>query len=158
MARRVLIRSRDAGTVVARMEEVLRSQYKEIYKAHREQLEETAQDIEDDARYLVPEDTGVLADSINVYVTNSTRYPGIIASASARGRYKPGMGGYTGYDYAMVQEIGEEYSHEKPEASAHYLGGPFVLNVARLYKELTGKQLSISKDMAHAYFYVKDKL
>ena len=158
MARRVLIRSRDANTVVARMEEMLRSQYKEIYKAHREQLEETAEYIQDDALYLVPEDTGALADSINVYVTNSTRYPGIIASASAHGRYKPGVGGYSGYDYAMIQEIAEEYSHDKTEASAHYLGGPFVVNVARLYKELTGNKLSIPKDMVRAYFYVKDKL
>ncbi len=158
MAKRVLIRSRDANTVVARMEEMLRSQYKEIYKAHREKLEETAQYIEDDALYLVPEATGTLADSIDVHVSNSYRYPGIIASASAKGRYKTGYTGYAGYDYAMMQEIDEEYSHEKPEASAHYLGGPFILNVASLYKELTGKQLSISKDMAHAYFYVKGKL
>lgn len=158
MARRVLIRDRNANTVVAHMEEMLRAQYQAIYKAHRDKLEEVAEQIESDAQYLVPEDTGTLADSIRVYVTNSNRYPGIIASASAHGRYKPGIGGYSGYDYAMAQEIGEEYSHEKPEASAHYLGGPFVVNIASLYHELTGQPLKVSKDMSRAYAWVKNKL
>lgn len=158
MARRVLIRDRNANTVVARMEEMLKAQYQAIYKAHRDKLEEVAEQIESDAQYLVPEDTGTLADSIRVYVTNSNRYPGIIASASAHGRYKPGIGGYSGYDYAMAQEIGEEYSHEKPEASAHYLGGPFVVNIASLYHELTGQPLKVSKDMSRAYAWVKNKL
>ena len=160
MARRVLIRSRQENTAVAQIEEMLKAQYKSIWKNFRDDLEETAEQIEADACYLVPKDTGRLEDSIYVYVTNSRRYPGIIASARALSRYKPGPGGYKGYDYALIQEENEEYSHDDPDGieSAHYLGGSFVYNIKELYFDLTGKELQVNEKLAHAYNYVKDKL
>ena len=158
MARRVVIRSRSLNTAVAQCEEMVKAQYNEIYKFHRDRLEEAAEQIEADAHYLVPKDTGALDSSIFAYVTNSKRYPGIIASAHALSQYKPGPGGYKAYDYALIQEENEEYSHDSPEESAHYLGGPFVIAVASLYRELTGKKLTVSSKLVRAYKYVKDKL
>lgn len=158
MARRVLIRSRNLNTAVAQLEEMVKAQYREIYKAHRDKLEEAAEQIEADAHYLVPKDTGRLDESIFVYVTNSKRYPGIIASAHALSQFKPGVGGYKAFDYAYAQEENEEYSHDAPEESAHYLGGPFAVAIVELYHELTGKKLAVSQKLAHAYRYVKDKL
>lgn len=158
MARRVIIRSRHLNTAVAQVEEMIKAQYNEVYKAHRDRLEEAAEQIEADAHYLVPKDTGKLDESIFVYVTKSKRYPGIIASAHALSQFKPGPGGYKAYDYALIQEENEEYSHDSPEESAHYLGGPFVVAIASLYRELTGKKITVSKKLAHAYNYVKDKL
>lgn len=158
MARRVLIRSRNINTAVAQMEDMLRSQYNAIWKKHRDELEEAAEQIESDAHYLVPKQSGALDDSIFVYVTNSRRYPGIIASASAKGQYRPGTGGYAAFDYAIVQEEEEEFSHESPEYSAHYLGGPFALNISELYYDITGKELKLSPELEHAKYYVEDQL
>lgn len=174
MAYRVLIRGgigRKGGesykTAIKTVERMLREQYKEIWKNHLEELEDVAERIEEDALFLVPKDTGKLADSINVYVTKSRRYPGIIAHAYANSGGKPGPGGYQGFDYAYIQEITEEeptatrpvgYSHEDPNESAHYLGGPFVLRIAELYYEITGKRLAVSPLMAQAAEYVKDKI
>lgn len=159
MARRVLIRSRKGnGTAVAQLEEMMRAQFNAIYKHHREQLEDTADQIQSDACYLVPKETGALEDSIHVYVTNSHRYPGIIASASAHGRYKPGVGGYSGFDYAIAQEEDESYSHEEDEESAHYLGGSFAVSISELYEDITGEQLELSEQLEHAKEYVEDLL
>lgn len=158
MARRVLIRSRDISTAIAQMEEMIKDQYKSIWRDFREDLEDAADIIESNARYLVPKETGALEESIHVYVTNSRRYPGIIASAHALARYKPGPGGYKAFDYAIAQEENEEYSHKTDEESAHYLGGSFAVAMVDLYYDLTGKELELSEKLAHAYDYVKDKL
>lgn len=158
MARRVLIRSRHENTAVAQIEEMLKADYRAIWKGFRDELEECAEQIESDARYLVPKETHALEESIYVYVTNSRRYPGIIASARALSRYKPGPGGYKAYDYALIQEENEEYLHDEEEESAHYLGGSFVYNISELYYDLTGKELQVNEKLAHAYNYVKDKL
>lgn len=146
------------STAIRTTENMLRSQYNEIWKNHVKELEEIAEYIEEDARYLVPKETGRLEDSINVYVTKSRRYPGIIASAYANSGGKPGLHGYKGFDYALIQEENEDYSHDEPEESAHYLGGPFVLHIAQLYKSITGKPLNVSQKMKRAYLYVKDKI
>ena len=174
MAYRVLIRGgigRKGGdsykTAIKTTERMLREQYKEIWKNHLEELEAVAELIEEDALLLVPKDTGKLADSIHVYVTKSRRYPGIIAHAYANSGGKPGPGGYIEFDYAYIQEITEEsptaesdrsYSHEDPNESAHYLGGPFVIHIAELYNEITGKKLEVSRKMREAADYVKDKI
>ena len=169
MARRSLLRSRHiqvgggitVQTSVAQMEELIKAQYQEIWKNHLELLEIAAEEVESDARYLVPKETGELEDSIIVYVSRSPRYPGIIAKASAKGRYKTGTQGYAGYDYAYTQHEREDYSHDEPEESAHYLAGPFALAVARVYRQLTGEKMHISKlspELYHAAMYVKDKL
>lgn len=165
MAYRVKVRGgpgRQGGvkvnTAVRQIEDMLFKQYKTIWKNHLLELEEVAEQIEADAHYLVPKDTGRLDDSIRVYVTKSRRYPGIIASAHGTSNYKPGRGGYKSYDYALAQEVREDYEHDSPEESAHYLAGPFVLNVSHLYRMLTGKKLVVSRELAHAALYVKDKV
>ena len=165
MAYRVLIRGgigRKGGTsyktAVKSAERMIREQYNTIWKNHIKELEEIAEYIEEDAHMLVPKDTGKLDDSILVYVTKSRRYPGIIAHAYANSGGKPGPNGYAGFDYALIQETNEDYSHDDPMESAHYLGGPFVIHIAALYRELTGEKLKVSPLMAQAANYVKDKI
>lgn len=173
MAYRVLIRGgigRKGGTsyktAVKSAERMIREQYNTIWKNHIKELEEIAEYIEEDAHMLVPKDTGKLDDSILVYVTKSRRYPGIIAHAYANSGGKPGPNGYAGFDYALIQEIveTEPYADIKlawdhmPGESAHYLGGPFVIHIAALYRELTGEKLKVSPLMAQAANYVKDKI
>lgn len=165
MAYRVIIRGgpgKKGGptihTAVREMEDMIRSQYKDIWKNHIRELEEVAEYIEEDAHILVPKDTGKLDDSIHVYVTKSKRYPGIIAHAYANSGGKPGVSGYAGFDYALIQEENEMYSHDDPNESAHYLAGPFVLHIAQLYRELTGEKLKVSPKLARAALYVKGKI
>ena len=173
MAYRVLIRGgigRKGGTsyktAIKTTERMIREQFNTIWKNHIQELEEVAEYIEEDAHMLVPKDTGKLDDSILVYVTKSKRYPGIIAHAYANSGGKSGPNGYKGFDYALIQEITEEeptpetkmsYSHDNGE-SAHYLGGPFVIHIAQLYRELTGEKLKVSPLMLRAANYVKDKI
>ena len=165
MAYRVLIRGgigRKGGTsyktAIKTTERMIREQFNTIWKNHIQELEEVAEYIEEDAHVLVPKDTGKLDDSILVYVTKSKRYPGIIAHAYANSGGKPGPNGYKGFDYALIQETNEDYSHDDPNESAHYLGGPFVIHIAQLYRELTGEKLKVSPLMAQAANYVKDKI
>lgn len=165
MAYKVLIRGgigRKGGTsyktAVKSTERMIREQFNTIWKNHIQDLEEIAEYIEEDAHILVPKDTGKLDSSILVYVTKSKRYPGIIAHAYANSGGKPGPGGYKGFDYALIQETNEDYSHDDPNESAHYLGGPFVIHTAQLYRELTGEKLKVSPLMARAANYVKDKI
>lgn len=165
MAYRVIIRGgpgKQGGpkinTAVRQMEDMLTKQFNTIWKTHINELEEVAEQIEADAHYLVPKETGRLDSSIKVYVTKSKRYPGIIASAYANSGGKPGPNGYAGFDYALIQEVNEDYAHGDPTESAHYLAGPFVINIANLYREITGEKLKINKDLVHAALYVKDKI
>lgn len=71
---------------------------------------------------------GQLQDSIQVDVSRSSRYPGIIATAEAHNIK-------TGYDYALIQEVNEEYKHSEGR-QAHYLEEPFRKAVAEFYKRM----------------------
>lgn len=135
MPRRVLIRSRQLNTAVAQIEEMVAADYREIWKQHVEDLEAIADWIVEDARALVPVDTGKLKQSIKARVSKSNRYPGLIVSASAKAKYKKS------FDYALIQEENEYFSHEIGQA--HYLSEPFYNLVDQFYFEYTGKHLSI---------------
>lgn len=173
MAYKVLIRGgvgKKGGTsyktAVRTVETLIKQQYNDIWKNHIAELQEVAEYIEEDAHLLVPKDTGKLNESIDVRVSKSRRYPGIIAHAYANSGGKPGPNGYQGFDYAYLQEIVEEepyegselaYSHENDE-SAHYLGGPFTIHVMELFEQLTGHKLQVSPMMRRAANYVKGKI
>ena len=131
MPRRVIIRSRQMNTSVAQLEEMVKRDYKEIWKEHIDDLHAVADWIVDDAQALVPLDTGKLQASIQARVSKSPRYPGIIVSASAKKR---------GFDYALIQEENEEFSHEDLR-QAHYLSEPFYNLLDEFYYEITGKHL-----------------
>lgn len=152
--RRVVIRGKGGlDTDVATLEKMVKADYEEIYKSNLSALEDYADQIQADATYLVPHDTGALEESIDVHVSGSRRYPGIIAHASATN---------AGYDYALIQEETEpfdgKYTHEY-ERFAHYLGGPFALNISDLFESLTGgKELVLTPELQHAKDYVEDKL
>ena len=120
------------NTAVAQLEEMVKADYKEIWKDHIEDLEAIAEWIVDDARALVPVDTGKLKASIKARVSKSPRYPGLIVSASAKKR---------GFDYALIQEENEEFSHV--EGQAHYLSEPFFNLLDEFYFEITGKHLEV---------------
>ena len=134
MPRKVVIRRQNLNTAVAQLEAQVRADYKAFLKDHVEMLEELATWIEDDAREIVPVDKGKLRDSISVRVSKSARYPGIIASASAKSK--------RGFDYALIQEENENFSHVEP-GQAHYLSQPFYSILSDYYYEWTGKQLEI---------------
>lgn len=151
--RRVVIRGKGGlDTDVAALEKMVRADYEAIYRSNIAALEECAEQIQADATYLVPHDTGALEDSIDVHVSGSRRYPGIIAHASATN---------AGYDYALIQEETEPYdglyTHEY-ERFAHYLGGAFALNISELFEELAGEELELTPELQHAKDYVEDKL
>lgn len=133
MARRVLIRSRQLNTSIAQLEKAIAADYKEIWKNHIEDLEAIADWIVDDARALVPVDTGKLKDSISARVSKSPRYPGLIVQASAKAVYNKS------FDYALIQEENELFSHDVGQA--HYLSEPFYRLIDEFYYEYTGKHL-----------------
>ena len=72
--------------------------------------------------------SGQLQDSIQVEVSRSPRYPGILATAEAHNVR-------TGYDYALIQEVNEEYQHSEGR-QAHYLEEPFRKAVDEFYKRM----------------------
>lgn len=131
MPRRVVIRSRQLDTAVAQLEVMISSQWKEIFKKHVEDLKIAAEWITADAQELVPLLTGKLQKSINVRVSRSNRYPGLMANASAKSK---------GFDYALIQEENEEFSHEGVR-QAHYLSEPFYKIIDEFFFEWTGKHL-----------------
>lgn len=153
--RRVVIRGKGGlDTDVSQLEAMLREDYNDIMKSHLEDLEDAADQIQADAGYLVPVDTGALEASIDVHVSKSYRFPGIIAHASAI---------HEGFDYALIQEENEEFDHSDEDGadndkSAHYLGGPFAINVSDLYENLTGRELALPSSLQHAKDYVEGKL
>lgn len=132
MPRRVIIRSRQLNTAVAQLEEMVRADYKTIWKEHLEDLEAIADWVVEDAKALSPILTGKLQESIQARVSKSPRYPGIIVSASAKKK---------GFDYALIQEEDESFSHEFGQA--HYLSEPFFNLLNEFYREITGKQLQV---------------
>ena len=145
MARRAIIRNRTLNTDVAQLEEMVKAQFNDLWKEHMEDLEGLAEDIDYDAKLLVPVDTGKLKSSINVRVSRSRRYPGIIAHASAKNR---------GFDYALMQDINEEYEHDKGE-SAHYLGGTFASNLVWYFKSKFGLDLELPEELQEAMDWIE---
>lgn len=113
------------------IKEDLRTTLKEHHKRHWDELEKAADYIYGEAFSKVPVLTGELQDSIYVDVSHSPRYPGIIATASAKNVK-------TGYDYALIQEVNESYMHHEGQ-QAHYLEEPFREAVKQFYKEMGWK-------------------
>ena len=71
---------------------------------------------------------GQLQDSIQVDVSRSTRYPGIVATAEAHNIK-------TGYDYALMQEVREDYRHPNG-GQAHFLEEPYRAAVKRFFERM----------------------
>ena len=141
----------------------LRQQLKDHHKRTSQELEDAADYIYSKAISLVPVDTGELQDSIQVDISLSPRYPGIIAIATAKNIY-------TGYDYALIQEENEDYAHgekkvdettgleyEEEDRMAHYLGGPFAREISYWYEELTGEPLELPDELQHAIDYIEER-
>lgn len=95
----------------------LRSMLREHRTMAIVEMEKAADYIWVEAYARVPVDSGTLQDSIQVDVSRSPRYPGIIATAEAHNQK-------TGYDYALIQEVNEEYDHPHG-GQAHYLEQPY---------------------------------
>lgn len=113
------------------IKEDLRQQLRDHHKRINQELEDAADYIYSESTALVPVDTGELQDSIQVDISMSPRYPGIIATATARNIY-------TGYDYAFIQEVNEDYEHPNG-GQAHYLEQPFREAVETFYEEMGWK-------------------
>lgn len=149
--RRVLIRGKGGvETDVSNLEKMVREDYKNIWSEHIADLEDLASDIQNNAEMLVPLDTGALMNSIEVRVSRSRRYPGLIAHARATN---------AGYDYALIQEEtepfdGGKYVHDD-ERLAHYLGGTFAMFLAQYYEDITGEELVMSSELEHAKDYIE---
>lgn len=149
--RRVLIRGKGGiETDVASLEKMVREDYENIWSQHQEDLEDLADDIQNNAELLVPLDTGALMQSVEVRVSRSRRYPGLIAHASATN---------AGYDYALIQEETEPFDDDKYEHDdgrlAHYLGGSFASFLAQYYEDVTGEELVMSDELQHAKDYIE---
>ena len=112
--------------------EELRSFLKENRNLQLKEMEWIANNIYLDAIDLVPLDTGRLQDSINVDVSKSPRYPGVIAYASARNPKD-------NFDYAFEQETNETYEHDD-DRQAHFLEKPFRKYVKKYFKKLESKK------------------
>lgn len=162
--RKVAIRGKGGIlTDVSQLEQMVRDDYNSIWKEHIEDLEGLAEDIQNNAEILVPLDKGALQESIEVRVSKSRRYPGLIAHASATN---------AGYDYALIQEENEDYNHDKTVTykddsgktvesledsgrMAHYLGGSFALFLSYYYEDITGEELVLPAELEHAKEYIE---
>lgn len=108
------------------IKEDLRQMLREHKTLALQDLESVADQIYEGAQARVPVASGELQASIQVAVSRSSRYPGIIATAEA---HNP----RTGYDYALIQEVNEEYEHPNG-GQAHYLEEPFREAVDEFYE------------------------
>ena len=108
------------------IKEDLRQQLKMHRSLMVDAMESVADSIYEKAFARVPVKTGELQDSIYVDVSRSPRYPGVIATASA-------INPKTGYDYALIQEVNEDYHHEIGQA--HYLESSFREAVDEFYRK-----------------------
>lgn len=109
----------------------LRQQLREHRTMALWEMERVADDIYFDATAKVPVATGELQDSIQVDVSRSPRYPGIIVTAEA---HNP----KTDYDYALIQEVNDNYLHPNG-GQAHYLEEPFRKAVDEFYERMGWK-------------------
>lgn len=116
------------ATGLREIKEDLRAQLREHHTLAARTMQLGADYIYTRSRAIVPLETGALRDSILVTVSRNPRYPGIIATAEA---HNP----RTGYDYAMIQEVNEEYKHDEGR-QAHYLEEPFRDAVEIMYERL----------------------
>lgn len=126
MRRDKLVINRAVG--LREIKEDLRQMLREHHKLTNDALEQAADYIYSESIQRVPIATGELQDSIQVDVSRSPRYPGILATASA-------LNPRTGYDYALIQEVNEAYKHSEGR-QAHYLEEPFREAVKQFYKEM----------------------
>lgn len=126
MRRDKLVINRAVG--LQEIKEDLRQMLREHHKLTNTALEQAADYIYGASVQLVPIATGALQSSIQVNVSRSPRYPGILATASA-------LNPRTGYDYALIQEVNETYKHSEGR-QAHYLEEPFREAVKQFYKEM----------------------
>lgn len=110
------------------VKEDLRQMLRDHHVRSNAALTRTADYIWGTAESLVPVKSGELRSSIEVTVSYSPRYPGIIATATARNPK-------TGYDYAWIQEVDEYYKHPNG-GQAHYLEQSFRQGVKYFYKEM----------------------
>ena len=110
----------------------IKDDLRQMLREHRtlalKELESTASDIYTGAQAKVPVATGALQSSIQVDVSRNPRYPGIIATAEA---HNP----KTGYDYALIQEVNEDYVHPNG-GQAHYLEEPFRDAVNEFFRRM----------------------
>lgn len=106
----------------------LRNLLREQHTLGLKLLPPIAEQIASEARAIVPVKSGVLRESINVRVSRSPRYPGIVATASA-------VNPKTGYDYATIQHENPDYHHEAP-GQYKFIEEPFNKAVEQLFKEL----------------------
>ena len=113
------------------IKEDLRQALKDHHTLLSEKMEKAADYIYSGAFERVPVKTGRLQDGIQVDVSYSPRYPGIIATATAQNVK-------TGYDYALIQEVNEGYKHDNG-GQAHYLEEPFREAVEQFYEEMGWK-------------------
>lgn len=126
MRRDKLVINRAVG--LQEIKEDLRQMLREHHKLTNTALEQAADYIYGESVQRVPLATGALQSSIQVNVSRSPRYPGILATASA-------LNPRTGYDYALIQEVNEAYKHSEGR-QAHYLEEPFREAVKQFYKEM----------------------
>ncbi len=110
------------------VKEDLRRMLKENHTLQIRLLERASDYIYSEAVDLVPVRTGRLQDSIEVTVSKSPRYPGIIATATA-------LNPETMFDYAYEQETNESYKHRNG-GQAHFLEQPFRKYVKKIYRKL----------------------
>lgn len=108
------------------IKEDLRRMLREHHTLAADDLQEVATKIYSKATALVPVESGELQASIFVDVSYSPRYPGIIVGASA-------LNPRTGYDYALIQEVNEEYNHPNG-GQAHFLEQPFREEVEAFFR------------------------
>ena len=113
------------------IKEDLRGVLRDHHTQAKEELSITRDEIEAGATSLVPIASGLLQSSIQVTVSKSSRYPGIIATASAK-NFR------TGYDYAFIQEVNEAYKHDDGR-QAHYLEQPFREAVDKFFERMGWK-------------------
>ena len=97
---------------IRQIREELRNVLKQERTLALEVLEDVADEVYAEAQALVPYYTWNLQSSIQVDVSHSPRYPGLLISASA-------INTRTGFDYAIMQEVREDYKH-MPGRQAHY--------------------------------------
>lgn len=110
------------------IKEDLRQQLKEHHALALKELQPIADEMYADAVSKVPVKTGELRDSILVTISRNARYPGIVATAEAHNVK-------TNYDYALIQEVAEEYEHPNG-GQAHYLQEPFEKAVDEFYRKM----------------------
>lgn len=127
MPRKVIIRRDNFNSAVHQIEAMVKEDWEDLFLEHKDDLEDLCDIIVTEAKRLVPVATGTLQNSIQARVSRSNRWPGLIVSASARSRNQ------RGFDYALIQEQNEEFSHVVGQA--HYLRDAFLGAIGDFYED-----------------------